>query len=148
MFRTLVPRSPRTNLRGFHEEVDNLIDNFFGNGENGGQLQTFAPRTNISETKDAFEVTVDLPGMKAEDVDVSIEDGVLSITGERTHEEETKEKHFHRVERSYGKFQRAFTLTAPVEEDQVQAAYKDGVLTITLPKSEKAKPRQISVNVN
>ena len=91
---------------------------------------------------------VELPGFKREDIQVSLQDGVLTISGERKEEKVSKESEVHRQERYYGKFARALTLPTAVAADKVKAAYKDGVLTVTLPKAEEAKPKQIDVNIN
>jgi len=105
----------------------------------------FAPRTNVAETETEYEVTVDLPGMKPEDLDVELKDGHLWITGERKHEEEEKGKTYHRIERSYGHFRRVIPLEESVNPEKVDAEYKDGVLHITVAKDEAAQPRKIPV---
>jgi HSP20 family protein len=89
-----------------------------------------------------------LPGLKREDIEVSLQDGALVISGERKTEEKRMEGELHRQERFYGKFRRALTLPAPIAADKVKAQYKDGILTITLPKAEEAKPKKIDVSVN
>lgn len=136
---------PRTFTR-FEEEMENLVNRFFGRDlfdENGGVA--FAPQVNLAETDDHYEVTVDLPGLKPEDVNLELKEGHLWITGERKEEKEEKDKTFHRVERRYGQFRRVLPLTGAVKEDGIEAHYKDGVLTITLPKAEETKPKKIAI---
>ncbi|HLX95194.1 MAG TPA: Hsp20/alpha crystallin family protein [Verrucomicrobiae bacterium] len=108
----------------------------------------WAPALDVDEDKDNFTVRVELPGLKREDINVSLQDGALVISGERKAEKISDGTEVHRRERFYGKFQRALTLPTPVAADKVKAAYKDGVLAITLPKAEEAKPKQIDVSVN
>jgi len=111
-------------------------------------LTGWAPALDVQEDKDNYTLSVELPGMKREDISVTLQDGVLVISGERKAEKVTEGVEIHRQERFYGKFQRVLTLATPVAADKVKAAYKEGVLVVTLPKSEEAKPRQIDVSVN
>ena len=111
-------------------------------------LTGWAPALDVQEDKDTFNVRVELPGLKREDIDVSLQDGALVISGERKSEKIEEGVSVHRQERYYGKFQRALTLPEPVAASKVKADYKDGVLTVTLPKTEEAKPKKIDVNVN
>ena len=111
-------------------------------------LTNWAPALDVYEDKDNFVVHTELPGLKREDIEVTLEDSVLVISGERKAEEKRNEGKIRRQERFYGKFQRALTLPAPVAADKVKAQYKDGVLTVTVPKAEEAKPRKIDVTVN
>lgn len=105
------------------------------------------PVVDISENDGEYLIKAELPEVKKEDVKVTVEDGVLSIQGERRQEKEEKGKKYHRVERSYGSFVRSFTLPESVDETAVKAEYKDGVLNLHLPKSEKVKPKAIDVKV-
>jgi len=105
------------------------------------------PAVDIVETPNELVIAADLPGVKKEDVDVQIEDGTLTITGTRKFENEENKEGYHRLERSYGSFRRAFTLPESVDPEKVAAAYEDGVLKITLSKKEIAKPRSIKVEV-
>lgn len=111
------------------------------------QTRTWSPAVDVREDKNGFTVRAELPGMKREDIDVSLHDGALFITGERKAEPQEEGVEIHRQESFCGKFQRVLTLPAPVAVDKVKANYKDGVLTITLPKTEEAKPRQIDISV-
>lgn len=105
----------------------------------------FSPAFDVSETDDALIVKAELPGMEEKDIDISLSDGVLTIKGEKKQEKESESGHYHTVERRYGAFCRTMRLPAEVNAEQVDAAYKDGVLSVTMPKTEKAKPRKIEV---
>lgn len=103
------------------------------------------PAVDIRETGDALSLFVELPGLAREDVHITLENNVLTISGERKFEKDTKGDDYHRIERAYGAFARAFTLPQNVKADKVEASFKDGVLTVTLPKAEEAKPRQVEI---
>jgi HSP20 family protein len=110
-------------------------------------LTTWTPVCDIFETPKEIFLKMELPGVKKEFVNVSVENNVLMIHGERKFEEEVKREEFHRVERSYGEFLRTFTLPAYVEPNKITAEFKEGLLTLILPKREEAKPKQIEVKV-
>jgi len=105
----------------------------------------WAPALDISERKDAYLVTVELPGIEADDLDITMEDGLLTIQGERAFAQESSEQQFHRVERRYGAFRRSITLPAQVQAEQIEASFDNGVLQIVVPKMEEAKPKRIQV---
>jgi len=107
----------------------------------------WVPSVDVSETEGEYQIKVEIPDVKKEDVKVTLEEGVLTIQGERKHEKEEKGTRYHRVERSYGRFVRSFTLPDLIDEGKVKAEFKDGVLNLQLPKSEKAKPKAIEVKV-
>jgi HSP20 family protein len=132
------------SLHRFRREMDNWFGRFLTNG-GGEERNWFALPVNVAESENAFEVSVDLPGFKADEVNVELHDGVLNITGERRHESQEEGKTWHRVERRYGQFQRSVNLGHDVDANKVQAHYKDGVLNVTVPKSEASKPKKISV---
>jgi HSP20 family protein len=106
------------------------------------------PLTDISENKNSFILKLDLPGVSKEDVKISFSDGQLNISGERKQEKENKDSKYHRVERTYGKYFRSFTLPKQIKEDKIDAEFKDGQLTITVPKAEEIKPKEIPIKVN
>lgn len=110
-----------------------------------GRDGKFLPEANIAETDKAVEVTVELPGLKPEEVSVELREGALWITGEKKEEKEEKGKTFHRLERRHGSFRRGFALPTEVEEGKVEAKFEGGVLHITLPKAEKVAPKRIQV---
>jgi HSP20 family protein len=125
--------------------MDQLMEQFFGTEDGGRQLPAFAPRTNVAETDEQYEVTLDLPGMKPEEFNIELKENQLWITGERKQEHEEKGKTWHRVERSWGQFRRVIPLDSPVNAEAVKADYKDGVLHLTLPKDKAAQPKRIEV---
>jgi len=118
-----------------------------GNGKEVMTVADWTPLVDISETETEYAIKAELPEVRKEDVRVTVEDGVLTIQGERKQEKEEKGKKYHRIERAYGRFVRTFTLPDSVDEANVKAEYTDGVLRLHLPKSEKAKPKQIDVKV-
>ncbi|MBW7471796.1 Hsp20/alpha crystallin family protein [Marinobacter sp. M216] len=107
----------------------------------------WSPAVDIKETPEAFTIDAELPGMSKDDVKVTVQDGVLTIEGERKHEEESGDKKHHRVERFYGSFLRRFTLPDNVDENSVKASFKDGLLSLTLQKAEPKEPKAIEVDV-
>ncbi len=117
------------------------------NGKETMVVADWVPSVDVSETDGDYQIKAEIPDVKKEDVKVTVEDGVLTIQGERMQEKEEKGKKYHRVERSYGSFVRSFTLPDLVDEEKVKAEFKDGVLNLHLPKSEKAKPKAIEVTV-
>ena len=136
-------------LSSLRDELDRLFESPWTELARTSQLLSgWTPALDVHEDKDNFVVQAELPGMKREEIDVSLHDGALSISGERKTEKKYEEAEVYRTERFFGKFQRTVTLPTPVAADKVKAQYKDGVLTITLPKTEAAKPKQIDVNVN
>ena len=110
--------------------------------------QSWSPTIDVLEDKDNYFILAELPGLKREDIKVSLEDGTLTISGERKVEKRTEETSVHRVERFSGRFERSVTLPATVSAEKVKATYTDGVLTLTLPKTEQAKPKRIDVTLN
>ncbi len=133
--------TPNDLLRDFM----NLHFPFFPKEKAG--LNNWSPALDVHDEKDAFTVSVEAAGLKKSDFEISFHDGVLSVAGERQAEKETEEKNYYRSERSFGRFVRSVSLPAEVKADQIHATYKDGVLTITLPKAEEAKPKHIHVEV-
>jgi HSP20 family protein len=134
-------------LASLRDEMDRLFD-FAWPTRDSGLFSGWSPALDVHDQKDNFVVSVELPGMKKDEIDISLQDGVLTIAGERKHEREVGEGGAFRSERYFGKFQRSVTLPAGVDSSKVKASYKDGVLHIELPKSEEAKPRHIEVSVS
>ena len=136
-------------LTDLRDEIDRLFESPLTELARTSQiLSGWTPALDLYEDKDNFVVKIELPGMKREDIEVSLHEGSLSISGERKSEKKHEDAEVYRAERFFGRFQRTVTLPTPVAADKVKAAYKDGVLTITLPKTEEAKPKQIDVKVN
>ncbi|MEO1085746.1 MAG: Hsp20/alpha crystallin family protein [Acidobacteriota bacterium] len=127
-----------------------FVDRFFHDGFSGhateGAPQSWVPAMDIVETEDAYLATADLPGLRKEDIDIAVEDSVLTISGERTVEHTTAESGFKRLERASGSFRRAFSLPQGVDLEKVNAGFADGVLTVTLPKTEIVKARKVSIS--
>ena len=131
----------------FNRVFGENVDLFKPMKDENWSLSTWAPACDIYENENEIVVKAELPEVKKEDVQVAIENNVLSIRGERKFSEETKEENYHRVERSYGEFMRSFTLPSFVDASKVNAEFKDGLLRVTMPKREEAKPKQIEVKV-
>jgi len=136
------------------EEVSDRLNRMFArpatrssNGKETMIVADWTPSVDISETEGEYQIKAEIPDVNKEDVKVTLEDGVLTIQGERKHEKEEKGKKYHRIERSYGSFVRTFSLPDVIDNDKVKAEFKDGVLNLHLPKSEKAKPKAIEVKV-
>jgi HSP20 family protein len=136
-------------LTSLRDELDRLFDSPFADWERTSQLLSgWTPAIDVYEDKDNIFVKAELPGMKKEEIDVSLHEGSLSISGERKAESSTEKAEVYRTERFVGRFQRTVTLPTPVAPAKTKAHYKDGVLTITLPKAEESKPKQIDVNIS
>ncbi|MBD3184280.1 Hsp20 family protein [Candidatus Poribacteria bacterium] len=141
---------PTRDVLGIRDEMNRLFDNFFAGlpERRKGLLEgEWAPTIDIAETENEIVVTAELPGITQDDVDITITEDALILKGEKKEEKEVKEKNYHRIERSYGSFQRSVALPAGVVADKAKASYKDGVLHVNIPKSEEAKPKQIKINV-
>lgn len=147
MFATLTPRTARTARPGqFEIGLPAWVDRMFGPEEAWWPVtEAFVPRTDLIETAGRYEVTVELPGMKAEDVTVEFEEGRLVIQGHKQEEKEVKEKKYHRIERRFGEFRRVLPMPGPVNETLVAARFADGVLTVAVPKAETAMARKIEI---
>ena len=146
--KELTPWRPFTELSSLRREMDRLWENFFGERPLTRIWgRGWAPSLDISETKDNFVVKAEVPGVDAKDIDISLTGDVLTIKGEKKQEKEEKEEDYHLIERGYGSFSRSVRLPAEVESGKIKAAYKDGILSITLPKSEKAKAKEVKIKV-
>ncbi|MFM2295246.1 MAG: Spore protein [Verrucomicrobiota bacterium] len=145
MFLTKYQTAPVSvgRLFNLHEELERLFETPVA-----ATAQPWSPALDVTEDKDGFTVRAELPGLKREDINLSLHDGALILTGERKVETESTEATVHRRERFYGKFQRVLALPVAVNAEKVTAHFKDGVLAIVLPKSEAAKPKQIDVTLN
>ena len=135
-------------LSSLRDEIDRLFESPLSWFENGSQpfRSGWLPAVDVYEDKDHVFVRAELPGMKKDEIDISLHEGVLTLSGERKLEKDYEKAEGHRVERFVGRFQRSITLPSPVDAGKVRATYKDGILAVTLPKAEEAKPKQISVN--
>jgi len=145
----LIRWSPQTDL--FRSRLDRLFDQAFNEfvapESRSGVASTldWMPAVDIRESDDALTLFVEIPGLSKDDVSITLEKNVLTISGERKFEKDVEKESYHRIERAYGSFSRSFSLPANVQTAKVDASFVDGVLTVTLPKSEEAKPRQIEI---
>ena len=146
--KELTPWRPFGELGSLRREMDRLWDSFFGERPLTRVWEReWAPSLDVSETKDNFVVKAEVPGIDAKDIDISLTGDVLTIKGEKKQEKEEKEEDYHLVERSYGSFSRSIRLPAEVESAKIKASYKNGILRVTLPKSEKVKAKEVRIKV-
>lgn len=145
----IVRWEPFRDLMTTQKEFERLFREAFSpmQGETEVSTRSWAPPVDIYETEDAIILKAELPGIDPKDVEVRVEDNTLYLKGERKFEKEVKEQNYHRVERSYGSFARSFSLPNSINADQVKAEFKDGLLTLTMPKREEAKPKTIKIDV-
>jgi len=143
----LVPihRRHRNGLTRLHGDIDDLFDSFFRGLDRPFAGYKAWPAIDVAEEEDAIVVRAEVPGCKAEDIDISVYGNTLTISGEKKLSEEKKEKGYYHVESTYGSFRRELSLPTDVDQDKIDATCKDGVLSITLPKAEKAKAVKIKV---
>jgi HSP20 family protein len=142
---------PFRELQDMSQRLNQIFTRPFDGLGSGRQLLTVAewsPAVDVSETDGEYVIKAELPEVKKEDVKVTMEDGVLTLEGERKQEKEEKGKRYHRIERSYGSFMRSFELPDNVDTSKAKAEYKDGMLTLSLPKSEKAKSKALEIKVS
>jgi HSP20 family protein len=146
----IVRWEPFRDLMTTQREFDRLFKEAFSPffGEGGLSTRTWAPPVDIYETENDIVLKAELPGIDPKDVEVRVEDSTLYLRGERKFEKEVKDEDYHRVERSYGSFARSFSLPNSINTEKVKAEYKDGLLTLTLPKREEAKPKTIKIDVS
>jgi HSP20 family protein len=147
---TMMRWDPFQDLRSAQEEMAQMspmLAHALGlYAQQGSSRATaWAPALDISERKDAYLVTDELPGIEADDLEITMEDGLLTIQGERAFAQESSEQQFHRVERRYGAFRRSITLPAQVQAEQIEASFDNGVLQIVVPKAEEATPKRIQI---
>lgn len=134
-----------SELSRMQEEMNRYFDDFFGEQRRGLSEGAWLPAVDVSETDSEMVVRAELPGMTQDDIEVNLQDNVLTLKGEKKQEKKEEKENYHRVERSYGSFSRSFTLPAGVNQDEVKATFKDGVLEIAMPKTEEAKPKKIAI---
>ena len=146
-----VSRVEQTPFTELHQRMDDLVSEFFdGFGTGLSRFEprhTMAPSVDVSETDEEVRVTADLPGMEEKDIQVSLDNDLLTIKGEKKQEQEEKKRNYYMVERSYGEFQRVIPMPASVDKDKVKAAFKKGVLTVTLPKTPELKARKKTIEI-
>lgn len=141
------PMRPIQDILSFENEISRLFQDLASRGQEGEAPSVWAPRVDIEEDRESYVVKAELPGMKLEDIKITIADSQLVIRGEKRREVESTDKTYHRVERVYGSFERAFSLTKAVAAEKIEAIYRDGVLTVRVPKAEEAKAREIQIKI-
>jgi len=149
MQRGIMRWSPANDL--LRERVNRLFEQAFGDVYSGAESEevssrSWTPAVDIAETDEALTLYAELPGLAKDDVEITLEDNVLTVKGERKFEREETKENYHRIERAYGTFHRSFHLPSNVRSDQVEASFKDGVLRVEIPKQEEAKPRKIAIS--
>ncbi len=139
-----------TDLFSMQDEINRVFDRFFNRGvvdDNDLRVGNWYPSVDITEKDDSYIMKAELPGISKEDVKITLKENHLTIHGEKKKEKEEKDKNYFRSERVYGSFQRTFTLPSSVRVEKIEANFKDGVLTIEIPKVEEAKPKEIEIKV-
>jgi HSP20 family protein len=145
MYGTLTRYTPRTS-QAIDQMFNRAIEEFFGGLPASSQEpRPWQPMVDIVETEQAYLLHFELPGLTREDIEMTLENNVLRLSGERKFDQEAQKQTYHRLERAYGAFSRTFTLPTQVAADRVEAAFKDGVLTVTVPKAEQARARKINI---
>ena len=146
--RTSISRwEPFRGTSTLHDQVNRLFSDVMDRSREESSLTSWAPAVDIFETEHELVVKADLPDVDAKDLDIRVENNILTIRGERKFEKKVNEENYLRVERAYGSFSRSFSLANTVNSEAIKADYQNGVLTLTVPKREEAKPKQIKVNV-
>jgi HSP20 family protein len=150
LWRSQAAPSVWDEMSSARREMDRVFDRFFNQSAPAQGLAVWAPAVDVRETNDELHVSAELPGLKLEDVNVTVENGVLTISGEKKQEvqEGKEEGEYYLVERRYGRFERSFTLPRSVSADKVKARFENGILTVSLPKAEEAKPRRVQIEAN
>ncbi len=146
----IVRWEPRRDLLTTQDRFNRLLNETFSQvfGDEGVSARAWAPAVDIFETVDNLVLKAELPGVDPKDVELRVEDSTLYLKGQRNFEHEVKEENYHRLERSYGSFSRTFAMPSGIDAGRVKAEYKDGLLTLTMPKREEAKPKTIKINVS
>jgi HSP20 family protein len=146
----IVKYDPFGDLRNLQDEMNRLFSGTFSRGGRQDEIMrgAWSPQVDIFENKNEIVLEAELPGMKSEDVNISIENNILTLHGERKFEKKDEGDNFHRVERSYGSFTRSFTLPPTVSSENANAEFENGVLRLTLAKREEAKPRRIEIKAD
>ena len=143
----ITPWDPFREVAALQNRVNSLFRDF-NDGQSSMTTASFIPPVDVYEDEKKVVLKLEVPGIQEKDLDVSVENNTLTVKGERKFEEEEKEENFHRIERRYGSFLRAFTLPTTVETENIDAKYENGVLKIELKKKPEAQPKQIKVNIN
>lgn len=142
---TLVRWNPMRDVLAMQEQMSRLMNEAYGRQSDEMDYGAWLPPVDLKEEETRYVVDVELPGLRKEDIEVHLENGVLTIRGERRFEKDTQKENYHRIERSYGKFSRSFSLPTRVNPEGISAQYRDGVLQVVVPKAEESKPKKIAI---
>lgn len=147
----IVRWDPFRDLMTIQDRMNRLFDQTLSktraDDDEGLTASTWSPAVDIYETADSIVLKAELPGLSRENIDIQVRDNTLTLKGERKFEREVKDENYLRIERSYGAFQRAFNLPSVIQQDKIKAVFKEGVLEVTMPKAEEAKPKQVKIEV-
>lgn len=145
----LIKWNPARDVFGLHHRMDHLLDEFFSPATWSGSnlsLWNLDPAVDVYENNDNIVIQAELPGLEKKDIVVDVKDRVLTLKGERSSDHEVKQENYYQRERTFGKFERSFTLPIDIDPEKIDATYKNGVLKITIPKPEEQKPKQVTVH--
>ena len=142
---TLVRWKPMSDLTTFHNQLDRIFEDMV-HRTRVGEVESWYPAVDLMENQEEYTLVAELPGMTKDDVKITLNDNVLTLRGEKKAEKQAKEENWHRIERTYGAFERSFALTSTVDREKVKARFENGVVKITLPKSETSRTREIDID--
>lgn len=149
---SLIKYNPSRELLRIEKDFGNLFKNLFGkfnlNTDDDLMEANWAPLSDVAETDNEYKIMLDIPGVEKNDIKVSVKNGMLCVSGERKNEKEYKNSNYYKIEKAYGKYYRSFSLPENIDEKKIEAEFKNGTLTLHLPKTEEAKPKQIEVKIN
>jgi HSP20 family protein len=148
MATSVIRWDPFRNLSGLQEQVNRLFETGFRGRSDESALTTWAPSVDIYETENELVLKADLPEVAEKDIDIHVENNMLTVRGERKFEQKVKEENYLRIERTYGSFSRSFSLPNTVDTDAIKAEYKNGVLTVSMPKRAESKPKQVKISTS
>ena len=144
---TLVRWMPRRDMVSMQHEINKMFNSFFGSDPADDFVANWSPRLDVVEDKENYIVKIDIPGMRKEDVKITLRENVLTVRGDRAEEAKRDDDTYHIIERRFGKFSRSLTLPTNVQPNKIEAKMNEGVLIVTLPKAEEAKPREINISL-
>ncbi|MFP4458157.1 MAG: Hsp20/alpha crystallin family protein [Candidatus Zixiibacteriota bacterium] len=145
---TLVRWRPARDLHDMRSEIDKVFHDFMKGTDTEETKNSWNPQVDIHENEDAIVFDIDIPGVKKEDIDVNVQDNILTISGHKEVERDEEKQNFHRIERFSGEYQRSFQLPKLVDTEKIKAKYNDGVLNINVPKREESKKKEVNINID
>ncbi|HED11415.1 MAG TPA: Hsp20/alpha crystallin family protein [Caldithrix abyssi] len=143
----LVKWNPRRSLLNINDDLDRMFEEFMSTRMLEPTTMEISPRVNVEENDNEWILTAELPGVTKDDIELNFRDNILTLSGEKKIEKEDKKKNYHHIERSYGRFSRSFAINSSIVTDKIEAKFKDGILTVVLPKAEEEKPKLIDIKV-